>query len=136
MNVEIRVMINEVERATNIDNCIWGEIRINDFHENLIIPLEYWNVEDYENQWVQGLKRIENHDKSCLVASVQDPLDEPFINWWLLYKESNRIVIRNSILFDHLYRNKIGNNLFTPSSCFNFIPKKSNDKVSEWIVTL
>ncbi|HVW99300.1 MAG TPA: hypothetical protein VHA52_02505, partial [Candidatus Babeliaceae bacterium] len=140
MNVEIRVMINEVERATNID-CIWGAIKINDFYEAFVIPLEYWGIEDYQKQWKEGLARIKSHDISCLVASVQDPLKAPLINWWILYKIGNEIVIQNQLLVEEYYEQEIGSNSFTPENCYNFIsPRVSiteeGDNVSEWIVTL
>jgi hypothetical protein len=117
-----------------------GEIRINDFKEKFDMPLEYWSIKDYLQQWEEGLERLNTHNESCLVTRIYDPNKDPMLEWWLLYKENGKIYIRNQVLFTPIYKKKIGNNLFTPETCYNFIQPKTprinenGQKISEWVV--
>ncbi|MBA3537475.1 hypothetical protein H0X48_05785 [Candidatus Dependentiae bacterium] len=121
--------------------CARGKITIGDFDERFGIALEYWTLEDYKRQWRDGLERINTHDKSCFVTYVQDPEKSPFLNWWNLYKVGNKIIIRNQILFAHLYSNKIGDKRFTPNNCYDFLderimPEPDEPMPAEWIIDL
>ncbi len=121
--------------------CYLGEIIIKDFWEILEIPVDYWTLDDYKRQWKEGIERLKTHDQSCLVASVQDPTKAPLINWWPLYKENDTIYIQNHLVVDEFYEKRIGNNIFTPDSCYQFIPARSlayedGGRPSEWKVKL
>lgn len=63
------------------------------------MPLNWWTIKEYEKQWKEGLERIKSHDKSCLVVSIYDPIQEPQVEWWILYKEGNKIFVQNHRLF-------------------------------------
>lgn len=52
--------------------AVSGVIVLDDFQEGLYIPLDWWSIEDYERQWKEGLVRLEDHDQSCLVATIND----------------------------------------------------------------
>jgi CdiI N-terminal domain len=80
-----------------------GEIKINDFKEGFDMPLDWWSIQDYERQWKHGLKRLFDHDTSCLIVAVNDPKCRKFIEWWPLYKIGNKIHIQNHIIIDDLY---------------------------------
>jgi CdiI N-terminal domain len=136
MNLAMKV-INTIPEIINNIPSVWGRITINDFTERFIMPLEYWSIENYEKQWREGLDKIKIQDKSCLVASVQDPKKAPWINWWVLYKKERTVFIRNQILFSKLYKAQIGDGLFTPDTCYDYIhERRSKQGVSEWKVDL
>src|SRR3989344_8136127 len=85
--------------------CYLGKIIIKDFWEILEIPVDYWTLDDYKRQWKEGIERLKTHDRSCLVASVQDPTKAPLINWWPLYKVDTSIYIYNHLLIGKSYKN-------------------------------
>jgi hypothetical protein len=112
-----------------------GEIEIGDFRELIYMPLDYWSVEDYERQWREGIERLKTHDTSCLVATIHDPKIRRYINWWLLYKIENKVYVRNYLLVEDMYEERIGNNTFTIENCYDFInPRFVSARASEWVV--
>ncbi|MBA3954797.1 hypothetical protein H0X48_05765 [Candidatus Dependentiae bacterium] len=136
MKVKINI-IEKQEVAIEGVLSIWGQITIGNFKESVPIGLEYWSRNDFERQWKEGLERLQNYDKSCLVTYVQDPKTGPYIDWWPMYKIDNKVYVQNHILFADLYRNRIGDKQFTPDTCYDFIPnRKPKEKVSEWVVDL
>ncbi|MBA3954708.1 hypothetical protein H0X48_05315 [Candidatus Dependentiae bacterium] len=136
MDIHIEIISQKIVIVDEIP-CAKGKITIGDFEKRFNIALEYWSIDDYKRQWKEGLERIKTHDKSCLVYYVQDPSKLPYIGWWRMYKIDNKVYVRNSIIFTHLYKNKIGDKRFTPETCYDFISDRNpKEKVSEWIVEL
>ena len=76
MTLVMHIIDSKVKKRYKMPTMI-GEIIIGDFRESFIISLEYWSLEDYKRQWAEGFKRIQTHDESCLVSSVQDPQKSP-----------------------------------------------------------
>lgn len=140
-NIAIEV-INQRKKKTKGIFYIEGKITINDFWETFYISLDWWSQADYERQWKEGLERIRTHDKSCLVTEVQNPNKMRCVDWWLLYKEGNKIFIRNYVLFEEYYDEVIGDKPFTVENCYDFIwPKEptlleNGEEMSEWVVEL
>jgi hypothetical protein len=137
MNLSISI-INRVPKRREL--TVMGQIQIGDFEEYFDAPLDWWSVEDYERQWKEALNRLVDHDRSCFVVAINDPKCRPFIEWWKLYKAGNKIYIRNSIVLENIYKDLIGNSLFTVETCYNFIPPRGDVynedgiKISEWVV--
>src|SRR3990167_8914107 len=48
-----------------------GEITMGDYKETFQMSINSWSLEDYKQQWGEGLARIKMHDKSCLVVYIQ-----------------------------------------------------------------
>ena len=118
-----------------------AEITIGSYSESLMILVDYWTLDDYKRQWKEGIERLKTHDQSCLVVLVQDPKKAEVIMWWPLYKENDTIYIQNHLLIDEYYEKDIGNNIFTPDNCYQFIPARSlayedGGRPSEWKVKL
>jgi len=119
---------------------ITGKIVIDDFVELFDSPLDWWSIEDYELQWKEGLKRLLDHDNSCLVVAINDPNCCKFIEWWRLYKVGNKVYIRNSIIIADIYNEFIGDKQFTAQTCYDFIPERGStydedgSKISEWVI--
>lgn len=138
-NILVEVISKKPRMLKGIPRVI-GKITINDFWETFEMLLDWWSQADYERQWREGLERIKTHDTSCLVTRIQDPNKGPFIDWWLLYKEGNKIFIRNYILFREYYDERIGDKPFTVENCYDFIwPRGSRlledgEEMSEWVV--
>ena len=142
MKLHIGIKPNTYKEEDGFLSCL-GKIFIgDDFWETIIPALNYWTTDEYEKQWKEGLERIKTHPISCLVASVQHPRKTPpLINWWILYKVGEKIYIQNHLLNDTTYREHIGNQQFTPQTCYNFIkPRKTKTddgfKYAEWVIGL
>lgn len=118
-----------------------GYITIGSFSESIVIPIDLWGKEDYLRQWKEGLERIKTHDTSCLVNFIYNPRIRPLLKWWILYKVNNVVCVQNLMYPDFVYEEIIGNKLFTPDTCYNFIPPRITEfedggKPSEWCVPL
>lgn len=121
------------------ENHITGKLIINESIEYFDSPLDWWSIEEYELQWQEGLRRLLDHDVSCLIVAIDDSRCRKFIEWWPLYKIGNKIHIQNHIMIDDIYEERIGNNPFTHETCYNFIPKyrshtQEGNKISEWVI--
>jgi hypothetical protein len=106
------------------DSSSLGRLAIADHCETFEFPIHCcWSFEDYVSQWHQGLERLRDYDSSCLVLCAGHPdCCGRFISWWLLYKIDGIIYAYQQILVEHLYEEAIGNKLFTPENCYDFIP--------------
>jgi hypothetical protein len=121
-----------------------GQVTIGDFKENFTIPLDTWTLENYEQQWKEGLERIKTHDVSCLVVTVQNLSTNPLVELWTLYKQSNKIYIHNQLLNNAIMKElnfpyKLAE--FNSVNCYDFInyPRETvsedGEKISEWTIT-
>lgn len=140
VDISIHVIDNKIKRRYKMPSVI-GEIVIGDFSESFIVSLEYWSLDDYKRQWLEGLERIKTHDKSCLIASVQDPKNAPLINRWVLYKEDNKIFVQNQLLVSDTYKEIIENDAFTPENCYKYVNNRrthtdQGETISEWATDL
>lgn len=141
MNIHINI-INDKPIERNNVLVVEAEMRIGDFREILYIPLDWWSLTDYKKQWQEGLMRLKDYDKSCLVAAIHNPSIRPYINWWLLYKVGNKVYVRNQLLIEDIYAEQIGNKIFTMQNCYEFIPSRGSkydedgDEISEWVVNV
>lgn len=77
-----------------------GEISLDDFHEIFRSSLSYWSINEYLLQWREGLQRIcDGQHKSCLVASMFNPISANFIFLWTLYLDGDIVHVQNHLLF-------------------------------------
>jgi len=120
-----------------------GQIIIGDFQEKFVMPLNSWNIEQYKQQWQEGIKRIKTKPVSCLVATVQNLYTHPLIEMWILYKENNTIYFQNNLLNNSIIAEDpalkgldLAN--FTPETCYQYIDyhrkthTEDGTKISEW----
>ena len=118
-----------------------GELYLGDKKHDLIMPVEHWSTQDYEQQWKKGLQKIENEDVSCIVTRV---LPIRTIDWYLLYKKGGKVHVYRYFLVAEDYDAVIGDKKFTPKNCYDFIPsfaefQKIHDRefaIEEWEVDI
>lgn len=119
-----------------------GEIHIGDYKETIFVEVNYWNLEDYKKQWLEGLKRIKTHSSSMLVVSVRNPqrdpkLPSPSFERWALHKIDEKIFVRPGILFNPFLDTLPFKGPFTLQTWPEFItPRRDNPKADEWVVDL
>ena len=125
----------------NFSHCL-SKITINGVCDINVMILNSWTEEDYLRQWKDGLERIKAQNTSCLVASVVPATKKrPLIFWWILYKENNQIIIKNCLIIYNNYKKLVGNRVFSPETCYDFITPKDSHitqacKISESIINL
>ncbi|NRA73438.1 MAG: hypothetical protein HRU36_01655 [Rickettsiales bacterium] len=92
--------LDQVPEIIFKESCQWCSIKIENFSEKFIAPLNIWAINKYQSQWKHAIKKIvEGHSKSYLVASMRDPFQSDFISIYCLYREKDRIFIQNKIIF-------------------------------------
>ena len=131
--------------------CHTGEITMGDYLETFSMSLDSWDVEDYKQQWKEGLKRIKTHDRSCLVSFVQSVDTKPMVEMWVLYKVENTVYVQQHLLNKQILKDlnsPLNLTNFTKENCYQFIDDRkvnaqgcgisdSGDyEVSEWKVSL
>ena len=116
----------------------YGKIILEDYTETLYIPVEYWSIHEYRKQWKEGLMKIKTEDASCIVTAVEINNNIiTLINWWVLYKRNNMIIIENHTLFYENLQKFISGRNFTIFNCYNFIPEISNTPESpRWFIRI
>jgi len=140
MALYIKTIRKVTKRKKSVDMYI-GKIVIGDFTETIHIPINFWTIDEYKKQWAEGLARIETHDSSCLIASIQDPKIDPYLNWWALYKVGDTVYIHNNMFVDFTYEEHFGNTVITRENCYDFISPRETvtddgEKISEWSIPL
>ncbi|TCP92060.1 hypothetical protein EDC44_12813 [Cricetibacter osteomyelitidis] len=108
-------------------------IFINDFQEDFLIPIGFWDEKDYLKSWINSLINRKKENKAILLVSAE--LEPNFIFSWILYFEKNNVFIQNKILFPDEYDN------FTLENINTFIPNRNlfneeGKKISEWSVDI
>jgi hypothetical protein len=137
-NFNIQV-ISEKPETHNRRKYHRGRITIDDFTETFRMPYDSWTIDEYQQQWKEGLERIKTHNSSCLIATLSGlKKNYPFILLWVLYKEKNVIYIQNKLLFDEIFE-EISQGLppFSAETCYLYfgsreIINEDGDKLSEW----
>ncbi len=117
-----------------------GQIVIDDFTENVFMPVEYWSLDEYKAQWKDGIERIkQGHEKSCLITKIYDPREYKFVELWSLYRRGDNVHIFNCLFVNEVYEEIIGQKEYSSKTCYDFISDycpytEDGTKVSEWII--
>lgn len=61
--------------------------------------MEFWRIEDYQGQWMEGLSALRDIERSCLVTAMRDPKTATFIEVWPIYRIGDHVFFQNRILF-------------------------------------
>ena len=77
-NFNIKILSKKPEKIDGLLS-LWGQITIGNFTERFVIPLDSWSIDQYIQQWKEGLTHIKTHDVSCLVTAVQNLYTNPLI---------------------------------------------------------
>jgi hypothetical protein len=113
-------------------------ITIGSYKHEFNINLSLWSVDDYEQQWKEGIARLKHHNASCLLTWVGNQTNG--VMRWLLYKRDNKIIFYHDMLRDIDYAEKVGDILLTKENCYDFIPDEQEHlekyRVEEWVADL
>lgn len=109
-----------------------ASILINDFEELLYIPINYWNMSNYKQAWLNSLAEgLSGKNHAALAVSMYDSTQTNFIFTWVLYFEGDDVYLQNNIVFLDECQG------FTPETINKFVePRTTYDedgiKISEW----
>lgn len=82
--------------ASELEGLIWLGTETDGF----VSPVGYWRREDYEAQWLEGIRRVAFEGwPSCLVVSAEDPALSDAVVCYLLYPLDDRVLVRELLLF-------------------------------------
>lgn len=140
-NFNIEVISDKPKRIDN-ELVYIGKITIGDFQEKFHMPLDSWTIDEYKQQWKEGLERIKTHDSSCLIVTMSKQKTDPFILIWVLYKVNNNIFIQNQLLVNEILK-EISTDLppYDEKTCYQYITPRETisedgDKISEWQIDI
>lgn len=114
-----------------------GWIQIGDFAESFEMVFEFWSPQEYQRHWIEAIRRmVDGAEVGALVTSVTNPDTANFLFWWPMYREGNRIIFQNQILFLTELEQP-----FRLEEYVAFVPRRETinedgDKISEWAVPL
>jgi hypothetical protein len=111
-------------------------ITIGSYKHKFKLCISSWSMDDYRQQWKEGIARLKNHNASCLLTWVENPINS--LMRWLLYKRDGKIIFYHDALQDINYAETIGNILLDKENCYDFIPDEQElleeYRVKEWVV--
>ncbi|HEV2601331.1 MAG TPA: hypothetical protein VGT41_03465 [Candidatus Babeliales bacterium] len=122
--------------SEGVKYCL-GEIQIGSFKETFRMPLDFWSIEQYEEQWKEGIERLKTYDTSCLVMMVQGPGPEmqPWAKLWMIYNVGGEIYMKDAIILSSYFKKVYKDRPFTPQTCYSLISKRG-DGAQKWDVDL
>ncbi|WP_211289327.1 hypothetical protein [Luteimicrobium subarcticum] len=115
-----------------------GRITIGDFSEIFFMDLSYWGVDQYERSWRSALRHLLSGDGSisCLVSSITEPSTSNFVFTWPLYRLTEDVAVRNSILFLDELDSPFDAEQPWKSVRPRRVTDEDGDRISEWRVSI
>ena len=136
------------KRAEKIDGLVsyWGRITIGNFSERFVLSVDSWSLNDYKQQWADGLELIKSNYVSCLVVLAQNLRTNPLIEMWTLYKERKTVFIQNQLFNREIIRElnlSVDLSNFDTKMAYQLVaatPRETlteeGEKISEWNVDI
>ena len=113
--------------------CQWCEIRISDFSERFVAPIEQWMLEDYDQQWkIAATRIIQGAVKGYLMASMRDPEKSDFVSVYAMYREGERVYVQNQIIICRGNEETIRSGDLSSLVNDREIETEDGERISEW----
>ncbi len=120
------------KKAETIDGVLShsGKITIGEFTETFVMAIDTWNLEEYAQQWKEGLERIQTNSTSCLVVDIRNLRKHPAIELWALYKVGSTVFISRKIRWGKIFKTvAAGKKPYYFETCYQFVePRTTNEK--------
>lgn len=122
--------------------CHQGQITIGDSSEKFYMVIDDWSLDDYKQQWKEGIERIKTHDSSCLIANITELKTNPRMSFWVLYKVGKIIFVQYQALgCEVLKEREVGLPPYDSKTCYLYLlPRRTvnayGDKYDEWSINL
>lgn len=120
----------------------YAQITIGGFQERLIVPIGYWQKEDYKRQWMDALIRIVNEEDVYVSGIFTEMYDKTAVDFapmcWMLYRDSEQkdtLLIQNAYLpIDTVKDTQDYNQLYRLIPRYEAPDYSDPHHVSEWSV--
>lgn len=128
------IIISDEPSYSDKEPILTAKIIINQYSEAFNIPITYWNINKYKENWkISIAEGLQQKKHAALVTSMYEPSNLNFIFVWILYFDNDYVHIQNSVIFLDQYPN------FNINRINEFIPQREiyNEdgiKISEWKV--
>lgn len=82
------------------NDLAWGRVTVGDFSEQFEADLSYWSPEKYRQHWAEAARLVvADESPVAFITSMRDPAMANFIVWWPAWREGDRVLIQNQLLF-------------------------------------
>ncbi len=117
--------------------CEWGQITIGDYKEKFIMSLDSWTIQEYKQQWKEGIDRLKTHNVSCLIADISTLETNPRMSLWALYKVRNMVYVQIHILGGQTFKRKRAKlPPYNAQTCYLYLMARATQPVDEWSIDL
>ena len=113
---------------------VLASISLGEYVEELHIPIDYWDIEEYKKSWATSIADgIEKKKHSVFITSMHEPESLNFISAWIIYYDGEISYVQNKIIFVDDFPE------FDTSKINEYVNEREvlNEdgfKISEWIV--
>jgi hypothetical protein len=118
-------------------DVLWaeGKIIINDYEEDLSIPIQIWNLNDYQQQWREGIERLKTKNSSCLVTAVRMlKTGLPCMEIWKLYRVGDTVFVNHQLLGGDIFKKiKGGRKPYYLKTCYQLVDERLTNENGEGI---
>ena len=107
-----------------------GRITLGDYRERFLAPINFWQREDYERQWLEAARRILGEsDRTGFFTT-------PYEFWWTMWRSGDRVYVHEEVITDERYAGP-----YDGSAPYHIIADRvthteEGQPVSEWEITL
>ena len=113
-----------------------GFLEMEGGREYFLSSLYEWSADDYRTQWHDALIKLFNGEERVgLITSYVSPENSSYLNWWILYRCKDDVIIQNQVLFYDQLPSE-----FSLDKLQSYISPRiidgSSQGVSEWFVSI
>lgn len=131
-----KISFTELPKSAKSKDAM-GRIDLNDFYEHFRIPLTYWKVEQYWEQWQTALESLVNGaEKSSLIHQMKDPRMMPYLFCWTFYRVGDTVYVQEILLNPDNYKEE-----FKVENVNKYVSERETvteqgQKISEWEIKI
>ena len=114
--------------------CAYGQITIGTFKERFRMAIADWTIKDYKKQWREAIKRLEDHDSSCLITSASNMAKDPYVWMYILYKVENTLYIQEKLVCSEFEQHDptLDYKNLNAQTCYDFIDPRGDEDEKVW----
>lgn len=77
----------------------WARIRMGTFEEYLEVPVAYWDLATYEQQWRTAVQRLlDGADRAVLMTGMHPPAHANFLRAWPMWRHGHQVTVQEQML--------------------------------------
>lgn len=123
------------------ENAVIAEITIGEFREEFGLPIQYWTIDMYINQWADAINRVLKGQKSALITQIYNPSKKSYgyeFGCWPMHLDGEDIKIHNQYYPNKKFKGNLNlSNIYDLLD--DFVPNNQvteEDAISEWVISV